>query len=216
MKFLSTRIEAFRNDRLIQMTVVLSFVFLALHVIGYFDSDGKMEVVIRAMALLIYPLFAFIGNRKGMRFWVVIYAYILFWFYGTLNYTPFIILAILSYRFDLQKSIAVFIIYAILVSVRSTINDIAPFRIVFHGLKCGVFYYGIKVFLKYEKKEKLRLMPDEILILEELSKGKQLNELTLFSNNTVCRKLKAARERNGLKSNEDLVLKYLNSKNKND
>lgn len=206
------RLKALRHDKLLISTVILSYVFLALHIIGYFDSNGKFEVIVRACAVALYPLFVFIGGRKGLRFWGVIYAYILFWYSGTLFYTPFIMIALLSTKFSLFRTIIVFLLYAILVSVRSTINDIAPFRVIFHALKCCVFYFGIKFLVENTEPQYLELSPDEILILDELAKGKNLNELTIFSSNTICKKLKNARERNGIKTNEELVMKYVNSK----
>lgn len=211
MSLLRRKLLEFKNDKLLQATVVLSFVFFALHVIGYFDSNGKFEVIVRAAAILSYPLFVFIAGRSGLRVWGILYAYILFWFTGTLNYTPFIVLALLCVKCPLYWTVAVFLVYAVIVSVRSTVNDIAPFRVIFHALKCCVFYFGIKIILENkEKPHSLELLPDEILILEELAKGKNINEITIFSTNTVCKKLKAARERNGLTSNEELLLKYTN------
>lgn len=211
MSLFGRRIKEFRNDRLLQSSVILSFVFLVLHILGYFDSDGKFEVIVRACAVALYPLFVLIGGRTGLRFWGVVYAYILFWFGGTLYYTPFIMLLFLSNKFSMQRTVLVFLLYAILVSVRSTVSDIAPFRVIFHALKCSVFYFGLKFLLEGNIK-KLELTPDEILILEELSKGKNQNELTVFSQNTIFKKLKSARERNGIKTNEELVLKYTSSK----
>ena len=63
------------------------------------------------------------------------------------------------------------------------------------------------------RRKKLVLYEDERMILDQLCEGKVYQkEVEGFSENTVYRKLKAARERNGNVTREQLVDAYRNEK----
>lgn len=201
-----------KNDRILLSTVYLSYAFVALHVIGYFDSNGLLEVKVRIAFLLVYPLIAFLFGRKGSAVWLIIYSYILFWFKGTIYYTAFMIIALLCVNQNLKTLLWVFIPYAILVAIRTQIYDVPPFRVVFHLLKCSVLFMVIRLTCRKKEVEKtLILTPDEEDILMLLAQGYRVSEINLFSQNTVYEKLKNARERNNVSSNKELIIAYKNS-----
>ncbi len=72
-----------------------------------------------------------------------------------------------------------------------------------------LIYYSLKFLIKPSLlKRKLDLTVDETSILEELSNGKQQKEIEQFSQNTVSRKLKKARERNGVATTDELIKRF--------
>lgn len=76
----------------------------------------------------------------------------------------------------------------------------------------SIWFIGLEIYVldnKFERK-KLILYEDEITILSQICDGKTYQkEVKGFSENTVYRKLKAARERNGNISKEQLIELFL-------
>ena len=82
----------------------------------------------------------------------------------------------------------------------------------FENYKVDNSNYKIILNSHFERK-KLVLFEDEKMILDQLCEGKVYQkEVEGFSENTIYRKLKAARERNGNISRDELVEKYRKEK----
>ena len=76
----------------------------------------------------------------------------------------------------------------------------------------SIWFIGLEIYVldnNFERK-KLILYEDEITILSQICDGKTYQkEVKGFSENTVYRKLKAARERNGNISKEQLIEPFI-------
>lgn len=217
--FIKSRFIEIRKNRILFSTVCFSYVFLVLHAVGYFESNGRTEVIVRFVAVALYPLFVLAGKGNGARLWGILYALLLFWFRGSLYYAPFIFMAGLCYGLKKEVSASVLAAYAVILAMRATLYDVAPFRVVFHCLKCLVIYNLLLIaFKEYSRQHKpfLILQPDEIQLLELLAGGMRQSEVTGYSQNSISRKLKSARLRNGIETNKDLILIYSNSQNRDD
>lgn len=81
-----------------------------------------------------------------------------------------------------------------------------------HFGHCLFVYLGESIMEKHKQtKPKLDLLDDEVVIIAQLCDGKEIKEITEFSQNTVYAKLKAARMRNGIRANWELVARYKES-----
>ncbi len=80
-----------------------------------------------------------------------------------------------------------------------------------HALTCSFFYFGLNLLWEFEqnkKNQKLQLESDEEKILEQLADGKEKNDIEGYSEITVYRKCKSARERNNILTNDELIQQY--------
>lgn len=126
-------------------------------------------------------------------------------------------------QFDHTKMYAALLFYVISAFIRR--KYLIPLTIIYHcnTLVIWVFdkvtlninillYYSICVIIfiliyTYPKKANkvLNLTADEILILKELSKGKLIKEIDIFSKNTITHKLQSACNRNNLIDKNELI-----------
>ena len=99
-------------------------------------------------------------------------------------------------------------IYLVNVFVAYTMKrlGITPFMI--QLIYCVMFYTKMGYIFSIHKPETLNLTEDERKILEELAKGKLQKEIDLYSQQTISKKLKYARERNMCDTTADLVQKF--------
>lgn len=108
-----------------------------------------------------------------------------------------------------------FITYTILVFIVAILHNKQPYHLFAHFIGCCILLLSVHK-LKYGKISiprinKLDLTNDEILILEEMCEGRLQKEISKFSQNTVTNKLKQARERNNIKTTDELISIYKKS-----
>lgn len=107
------------------------------------------------------------------------------------------------------------IIYIVNIFIVATLHGKQPYHLFSHFIGCGMLILSVQK-LKYGKiailNNKLDLTNDEVLILDELSKGKQQKEIEQFSQNTVGNKLKQARTRNNITTTDELIRLYKETK----
>ena len=72
-----------------------------------------------------------------------------------------------------------------------------------------LFFWQVYVYIqdRHADVEPLKLTPDEEKILEQLCKGREVKELE-WSENTVYKKLREARNRNNCLTNDELKTKF--------
>ena len=122
------------------------------------------------------------------------------------NFTALFIVCIVLMVILRVKYIAISLYFAAVCTAFS-INGENVFHFLIHITR-SIWFIGSVFFVlenQFERKT-LVLYEDEIKILEQLSNGKiYQKEVEGFSENTVYRKLKAARERNGNITKEELL-----------
>lgn len=150
--------------------------------------------------------FSAIGNRKTLYYWIG-FSFILSAFFSV-TIPSFYIILLFFIDISKNKTEYIFSFYVFISMMVGMIYRISTvFMLENVILICGVFV----LFLNNKKSKKcviLSLTEDEENILSQLITGKQQKEIKEWNKNTVSKKLKQARERNGLLSNAELILMY--------
>lgn len=203
---------AFLNDHFVLFTGVLSGILCALYVWKGFSEGFFIGTWIVALMNFLYIPAAAIFRRKCFSYFYLIYAVILVFmiaFEKTFlfnNYTALFLVCIVIMIKPQVRFVAISL-YIAAICVAFSINGESVFHFLIH-LTRTIWFFGTVFFVtenNFERK-KLILYEDEIKILLQLCDGKiYQKEVEGFSENTVYRKLKAARERNGNLTREQLV-----------
>lgn len=202
----------FLNDHFVLFTGVLSGILCALYVWKGFSEGFFIGTWIIALMNFLYIPAAAIFRRKCFSYFYLIYAVILVFmiaFEKTFlfnNYTALFLVCIVIMIKPQVRFVAISL-YIAAICVAFSINGESVFHFLIH-LTRTIWFFGTVFFVtenNFERK-KLILYEDEIKILLQLCDGKiYQKEVEGFSENTVYRKLKAARERNGNLTREQLV-----------
>lgn len=202
----------FLNDHFVLFTSVLSGILCALYVWKGFSEGFFIGTWVIALMNFLYIPAAAIFKRKCFSYFYLVYAVILVFmiaFEKTFlfnNYTALFLVCIVIMIKPQVRFVAISL-YIAAICVAFSINGESVFHFLIH-LTRTFWFFGTVFFVtenKFERK-KLILYEDEIKILAQLCDGKiYQKEVEGFSENTVYRKLKAARERNGNLTREQLV-----------
>lgn len=202
----------FLNDHFVLFTSVLSGILCALYVWKGFSEGFFIGTWVIALMNFLYIPAAAIFKRKCFSYFYLVYAVILVFmiaFEKTFlfnNYTALFLVCIVIMIKPQVRFVAISL-YISAICVAFSINGESVFHFLIH-LTRTFWFFGTVFFVtenNFERK-KLILYEDEIKILAQLCDGKiYQKEVEGFSENTVYRKLKAARERNGNLTREQLV-----------
>ena len=202
----------FLNDHFVLFTSVISGFLCALYVWKGFSEGFFIGTWVIALMNFLYIPAAAIFKRKCFSYFYLVYAVILVFmiaFEKTFlfnNYTALFLVCIVIMIKPQVRFVAISL-YIAAICVAFSINGESVFHFLIH-LTRTFWFFGTVFFVtenNFERK-KLILYEDEIKILAQLCDGKiYQKEVEGFSENTVYRKLKAARERNGNLTREQLV-----------
>lgn len=202
----------FLNDHFVLFTSVLSEVLCALYVWKGFSEGFFVGTWIVALMNFLYIPTAFFFKQKCFSYFYLAYSTILVFmiaFEKTFlfnNFTALFIVCIVIMIKPKIKYIAMSLYFAA-VCVAFSINGESVFHFLIHIVR-SIWFVGSVFFVLENQFERKRLVlyEDEVKILEQLCDGKiYQKEVEGFSENTVYRKLKAARERNGNITREQLI-----------
>ena len=204
--------SVFLTDHFVLFTSVLSGILCALYVWKGFSEGFFIGTWIIALMNFLYIPAAAIFRRKCFSYFYLIYAVILVFmiaFEKTFlfnNYTALFLVCIVIMIKPQVRFVAISL-YIAAICVAFSLNGESVFHFLIH-LTRTIWFFGTVFFVidnNFERK-KLILYEDEIKILLQLCDGKiYQKEVEGFSENTVYRKLKAARERNGNLTREQLI-----------
>lgn len=180
--------------------------------------------IIVALNLLYIP-FALIFKKKGFHWFYLVYTVVILYaaslektfLYN--NYTAlFILCIVISIQPKIRKP-AIIIYFAAVTALFIIKKDDAGYALSLYFIHIvrSIWYVGLVEYVLYDKfkRKKLVLYEDERRILDQLCAGKVYQkEVEGFSENTIYRKLKAARERNGNLTRDELVEAYRTEKEK--
>lgn len=210
-KIISNKKEK-KTDVFIIYTSILSLVLAGLFLWkSFITSFTVIGWAVIGFNLLYVPV-ALIGGKRTFSFFY--FAYSGFMIFATAfdktylynNYTALFIVSIVVMLKPKLKWIAL-CFYFILVSIAFVLNEEKLVHYLIHVAR-SLWFIGIVEYVLNDKfrRKKLVLYQDERQILEQLSNGTVYQkEVVGFSENTIYRKLKAARERNGNLTREELV-----------
>ena len=212
-------LKKFLSDHFVVLSAVFSFVISALYFLKGFQSGFLIGTwVVIGMNLIFIPLI-FIFRHKSFSVFFLFYAVVLVFltaFEKTLllnNFTPLFIVCIVIGLRPKWKWFSLSVYFAA-ISIAFALNEEPVICFLIHVVRSLWFILCVFYVLdsQFERK-KIILYEDERKILDQLLEGKVYQkEVEGFSENTIYRKLKAARERNGCKTREELLEKYLAEK----
>lgn len=210
------KIKQLKNDYFILVTsgysILISFLYFWQGVVETFSPNLLLYIAIN---LLFIPI-TLIAKKNICVPYLLIYSVILNYLlaftptYLYNNFSSFFLICIVLSICPRVKKLAL-LIYFITSTLAFMYNSEKLYHYFIHITRCGYFYLLISFITSKLEKIKLDLTKDETLILRQLSLGLQQKEIKEFSKNTVTKKLRAARERNKITSNYELIVKYKNS-----
>ncbi len=208
-------LEKITDNKFILFTSTVSLVLGLLYLWkGFKTGFPPLGCIIISLNFLYVP-FAFVFSKKGFPYFYLLYSAVLVFsiaFEETFlynNYTAlFIVCIVMMINPKLRFPAIVF--YVVLVTVAFALNDEILYHYFIHIVR-SIWYVGIVEFVLNDKfkRKKLVLYEDEKNILRQLCNGKVYQkEVEGYSENTIYRKLKAARERNGNLTRDQLVEEF--------
>ncbi|WP_178842255.1 hypothetical protein [uncultured Treponema sp.] len=210
----------FLKDNFVIFTSGLSVILCALYVWKAFLSKDFFwgSWIVPAVNLLYAVLVFFLGRKVFVWFYLlysVVLVFLIAFEKSCLfnNYTALFMLCIVIMMKPSIKYVAISLYFAV-VSIAFLINEESIVHFLIH-IDRSVWFLGSIFFVlnSHFEPKKLILFEDEEKILEQLCSGKiYQKEVEGFSENTVYRKLKAARERNGNLTREQLIELYKKQK----
>lgn len=207
------------SDKFVLFTIVISVLLSCLYVWKGIKAEFSLFGCIIIGMNLLYVPFAILFSRKGFPYFYIFYSFFLIFsmaFEQTYLYNNYTALFIVCVVIMIQPKIRIpaIIMYFVLVTVAFAINEETLYHYFIHVVR-SIWYIGLIEFVLSDKfrRKKLVLYEDERMILDQLCEGKVYQkEVEGFSENTIYRKLKAARERNGKVTRDQLVDAYRNEK----
>lgn len=209
------QLKDFLNHKFILVNIIISLIQAVLYTIRGFQSEFSIGIyIVSGMNILFIPL-ALIFKKKGFSIFYLCYAVLLVFviaFEETYLFNNFSALFMICLAMMIQPKFKIWgiVLYFTAVCVAFLLNSESLIHFMIHLVR-SVWYIQVVFYVldnKFDRK-KLILYEDEIKILEQLSSGKMYQkEVEGFSENTIYRKLKAARERNGNLTREQLVNLY--------
>lgn len=201
---------------------VLSSILSVVISLLYFAKGLQTEFIIGTWWIivvnLVYVPLALIFRTKVVPYFLAIYSVLLVFltaFEKTFlfnNYTPLFVVFIASI-FSPRHELHFLVLYFICAATAFVLNEESTILFLIHVVRAFWFVmaYYCAVSMK-QGSDDLVLFDDERKILDQLLDGKTYQkEVSGFSENTIYRKLKAARERNGCSTREELVERYRDS-----
>lgn len=208
-------IKGFLCAHFLLLSSVLSVVISLLYSIKGIQTEFKTGTWFIIGANLAYPLIAFFIKEKSVPYYLVCYMVLLVFltaFEKTFlfnNFSAFLIMiiaAMIKPKFEVPG----ILLYLMVVILAFVLNEESLLLFLIHLSRTLwfsiAFIYAMS--LRFGHSD-LVLYDDEKKILDQLLDGKMYQkEVEGFSENTVYRKLKAARERNNCATREELIELY--------
>lgn len=194
------------RDKKVIYTLIIALLLIGLHIWQYVKSGHDSRALINlVMCSVFVPLIIFCG-MSCLPYFLLAYCYIYLPFEEYDNYTSlFLLCSAISLNKRLRLSFIPYIIETIIVYMVTGL-EISHLCVT---LLYILFFWQVYVYIqdRHANIEPLQLTIDEEKILEQLCKGKEVKELG-WSENTVYKKLREARIRNGCLSNDELKTKF--------
>lgn len=200
-----------RKDNKVLISVMLVSVLVLLHTWQFIRSDFNIKALVNLAVSVAYIPIVMICGLKAVPLFLACYGLIYIPFESFDNYTSlFLLFSAISINRKLKGLIWVYLIETLICYI------IKGFQISHIAITACYIIYMWNVYIIIQNKrlevEKLTLTDDEVHILNQLLDGKEIKEVVGFSQNTVYKKLRSARERNDCITNDELILRYKNQK----
>lgn len=199
------------KDERIWYSVIIAIVLVLLHSWQFYKSDFMIQPMINLTASLIYIPLVLIFGLKSLPIFLMCYGFVYIPFESFDNYTS--LLLILS-AISLDKRLKDCIWIYVLETISCYIGKGWEISHVTITICYIIFLWNVFTFIQdnHAINEPLLITKDEELILNQLLSGCEIKEVEGFSQNTVYKKLRDARERNKCITNAELLIRYKNNK----
>lgn len=208
-------VKQFASNHFVILSSAFSFVIAALYFLKGLQSGFLLGTwIVIAMNLAYIPL-TVVFRRRSFSWFCLVYAVVLVFltaFEKTLllnNFTPLFLVCIVIGLRPKWKWFALSL-YFLSICIAFALNEESALCFLIHTVRSLWFILCmLHVLDSHFERKKIVLYEDERKILDQLLEGKVYQkEVEGFSENTIYRKLKAARERNGCKTREELLDLY--------
>jgi len=203
-------INALKKNKIELLAYITDAVLLVCHTWQFFDSNYRIEPLIRMIACAVYLVGALCFSRNFYYYFFTIFAYVIVCTNRFYNYTSFFIITLICYKKPSQKTV-LYSLYAVDVVASLLIRDLSASHCIIHALNCICIYFIFNALVE-EKVPELVLTNDEETIIKEMAEGTQQKAITSFSKNTVTKKLNEAKNRNNCLNTAELLYRYKNKK----
>ena len=199
--------QKLKSDRLLLASFGAALTELICHIWTFINEGYPAAELVRISFCALYIIaMPFIMNRKYVYIFFAAYGLAILYFNKYNNYTAFILVLITIKKVPRSRGLLL-VLYFFDCLIALFIGHRTSWHALIHLVNCLwmwlVFQYDIM------EEKRLVLTPDEEKILTEWLTLGELKSVECFGKNTVFRKLKEARERNGIVSNDDLLDRYL-------
>lgn len=198
------------NDKILLFSFIGFILQTFISFLNYFDTPVIEWNVRIAIYLIGLDLIFFLG-RKGVWLAWYLMANIMFYFSTFKNVSYFAVIVFLIAVYPKSK-IFLLVTYVINVFIICHLHELEIMKIVYHLCSCAFIYLIMGEVIRKAKScivRKLNLTDDEKIILEYLKKGYKQNDIIEFSAETVSRKLKRAKVRNGIETTKELLEQFI-------
>ena len=194
------------TDIKIQRLFFVCFGMLICNVFMWVESGHELEPFIRICYCLLFIPMALIFGRKWIPIQYLVIAFSVLYFNRWYNPVSFILVSVVAIRHR-KFMIPLFVMYTMAVLVCLGVAQRSWRHGAWHLLFC-IWWYYVVIDIKKELGKRLYLTVSESRIIKQMAEGKTIKEIDGFSQSTIFEKLKKARERNKIGSNEKLVTLY--------
>lgn len=216
------KLTIFNKDKFVLYTCIMSTLLALLYLWKGFQTQFFIGGWIIISLNIIYVPVAIFFKKDGFSYFHLIYSVVLVFilaFDKTFLYNNYTALFVICIVIMIKPKIEIpaLVLYFSAVCVSFAINEEKIYHFFIHIAR-SFWFIEIVMYVLNDKfnRKKLILYNDEKQILDQLCSGKiYQKEVTGFSENTVYRKLKAARERNGNITRDQLVELYRKEKEPN-
>lgn len=210
MSFIYKRFLLVRNDSLLAASLLVAMAELVCHLFEIKVSGFQMGEVIRAFFCAVYLVVGiFVCKRDNIYILFSALALALLYFNKYTNYTSWFIIVLTIQKKQKYRN-PLLILYGMDVLVCLFIGHRLAHQAFIHLLNCLFIYLVVN--LDFNRQKGISLTVDERRILDEWIQVGEMKAISCFAKNTVFRKMKEARERNGLQDNEELLARYQETK----
>lgn len=197
------RIQQIKADRFL----TISFLILAADLIArtwQFYETRSIEPLLRVLFCIAFIITGFFFQRRFFYFTFAIFALVSLYWNRWWNFTSFFIVNECA-RKQPRARLALYILYGAAAAASLLIADLGAEHAIIHAAGCVLIYL---YYQDQAQPDGLALTAKERELLDEWVKEKDLKRITCCSRNTMYERLKAARERNHIDTNEELKNKY--------
>ena len=200
-----------KKDNKVFISVCLAVILVFLHTWQYIHSDYEVKALVNLIVSVLYIPIILIFKFNALPIFLACYGFIYIPFESFDNYTSLLLIcSAISLDKRLKSLIWIYCVetFCCYMSKGLQLSHI--------GITMCYIVFIWNVFLviqnKHSEIEPLLITDDEKHILEQLLLGKEIKEVTGFSQNTIYKKLRSARERNACITNDELLSRYKNTK----